>query len=203
MPTRPTLSARSFMIAAALLAAPTAAFAHTGVGDTHGFAHGFVHPISGIDHILAMVTVGIFAYQLGGRALWLVPATFVLVMAGGGALGIAGVPVPYVEVGIALSVIVLGAVVALGIQAALAVAMGLVGFFAIFHGHAHGAEMPPDAAGAAYGLGFMAATALLHLTGIGVGFLIGFAGTAYGKTVYRVAGSLVALAGVGLLTGLI
>jgi urease accessory protein len=203
MPTRPTLSARSFMIAAALLAAPTAAFAHTGVGDTHGFAHGFVHPISGIDHILAMVTVGIFAYQLGGRALWLVPATFVLVMAGGGALGIAGVPVPYVEVGIALSVIVLGAVVALGIQAALAVAMGLVGFFAIFHGHAHGAEMPPDAAGAAYGLGFMAATALLHLTGIGVGFLIGFAGTAYGNTVYRVAGSLVALAGVGLLTGLI
>lgn len=106
----------------------------------------------------------------------------------------AGVPIPHVEIGIALSVIVLGAIVALGIQARAAAAMGIGGFFAIFHGHAHGAEMPQDAAGLSYGIGFMLATALLHAVGIGIGFLVGFAGFAYGKTVYRIAGSLVAIA---------
>jgi urease accessory protein len=188
---------------AALLLAPTAAFAHTGVGDAHGVVHGFMHPVGGLDHILAIVTVGVFAWQLGGRAVWLVPATFVLVMAAGGALAVAGVTVPYVEVGIALSVIVLGAVVALGVQAPIAAAIGLVGFFAIFHGHAHGAEMPLEAAGAAYGLGFMAATALLHAVGVGMGAALGFAGTVYGKVVHRIAGSLVAVAGLGLLTHLV
>src|SRR5262245_32430164 len=97
---------------AALTLIPTAAFAHPGIGDAHGFVDGFAHPLGGLDHILAMVTVGIFAWQLGGRALWLVPATFVLAMAAGGALGMAGVPMPFVELGIAASVIVLGAMVA-------------------------------------------------------------------------------------------
>jgi urease accessory protein len=189
---------------AALVLAPTAAFAHPGVvGHTHGFVHGFLHPIGGLDHVLAMVTVGILAWQLGGRALWLVPATFVLLMAGGGALGVAAMPLPFVELGIALSVIGLGAVVALGMQAPLAAAMGLVGFFAIFHGHAHGVEMPADVTGAAYAAGFMAATALLHAFGIGIGALIGVAGSTYGKAVYRIAGTFVVLAGVGLLTGLV
>ncbi|MGH6943314.1 MAG: HupE/UreJ family protein [Geminicoccaceae bacterium] len=192
-------------LALAALAAlmPTAAFAHTGIGATTGFAHGFAHPLSGIDHILAMVTVGIFAWQLGGRALWLVPATFVGVMALGGALGIAGVSVPFVGLGIALSVAVLGAIVALGVQAPVAVAMGLVGLFAVFHGHAHGTEMPESAAGLAYGLGFMLATATLHVAGIGSGFLIGRAGERHGQLVVRSAGGAVALAGLGILAGVI
>ena len=160
-------------LAAVALLAPTAALAHTGVGDTSGFGHGFGHPISGMDHVLAMVMVGVFAAQLGGRALWLVPATFVAVMALGGALGAAGVDVPFVETGIALSVIVLGAVVALNVKAPVAAAMGLVGLFAVFHGHAHGAEMPEDAGGLAYAAGFMLATALLHATGLGFGVAIG------------------------------
>ena len=181
----------------------TAAFAHTGVGPTSGFTHGFGHPISGLDHILAMVMVGVFAWQLGGRALWLVPSTFVLVMAVGGALGVLGVNLPFVEIGIALSVVVLGAVVALDIKAPVAVAMGLVGLFAIFHGHAHGAEMPEDAGGGAYAAGFMLATTLLHVVGIGVGFLVGKAGEKYGSTLMRGAGGIAAVAGVGLLTGIL
>ena len=129
---------KGLTIAAALTLVPTAALAHPGFGEMHGFAHGFAHPLGGLDHILAMVTVGIFAWQLGGRALWLVPAAFVAAMAAGGELALTGVPVPMVETGIAASVIVLGAIVALGIKAPLAIAMGLVGLFAIFHGHAHG-----------------------------------------------------------------
>jgi len=202
MPSRSALSVLPPLTIAALLAAPTAAFAHPDVaGHVHGALNGFVHPLGGIDHILAMVTVGVFAYQLGGRALWLVPATFVLLMAGGGTLALAGIPIPLVEVGIALSVIVLGAVIALGIRAPVAVAMGLVGFFAIFHGHAHGAEMPADAAGAAFGLGFVAATALLHALGVGIGHLVGAAGARHGQLIYRMAGSVVVLAGIGMLAG--
>lgn len=194
----------SRLFAAALLAAtlaPAAAFAHTGVGETGGFLHGFGHPITGLDHVLAMVLVGVFAFQLGGRALWLVPATFVLVMAAGGALAIAGIDVPAVEIGIALSVVALGAIVAAGVKAPVAVAMAVVGLFAIFHGHAHGAEMPEDASGVAYGVGFMVATALLHALGLALGFVIGKAGDRHGALVVRSAGGLAALAGVGILTG--
>lgn len=186
---------------AALL--PTFAFAHTGVGDTHGFMHGFGHPLGGLDHMLAMVTVGIFAWQLGGRAVWAVPATFVALMAVGGALGISGVEVPFVELGIGLSVVVLGAVVAFGLKAPLALAMAVAGFFAIFHGHAHGTEMPLDAAGVAYGLGFMAATALLHLAGLGLGMAIGRFGEAHGEKVVRGAGAAVAVAGLALIGGVL
>ena len=156
----------------ALSLIPTAALAHTGAGSASGFFQGFAHPVGGLDHVLAMVTVGLLAWQLGGRALWLVPAAFVAAMALGGWLGIAGIALPHVELGIALSVVVLGAVVALGIKAPLAVAMGLAGLFAVFHGHAHGAEMPHDATGTAYAAGFLMATALLHLSGIALGFLI-------------------------------
>jgi urease accessory protein len=158
----------------ALCLVPTAALAHTGVGATSGFMHGFMHPLGGLDHLLAMVLVGLFAYQLGGRAMWLVPATFIAVMALGGFLGIAGVPVPFVEIGIALSVVVLGAIVAFGIKAPVAVAMAVVGLFAAFHGHAHGTEMPLDVSGAVYGAG-----------------------------VYRLAGGLASVAGVALLAGYI
>jgi urease accessory protein len=187
----------------AIFLAPTAAIAHTGVGDTSGFMHGFMHPLGGLDHQLAMILVGIFAYQLGGRALWLVPLTFVGVMALGGFLGVAGVRVPFIEAGIALSVIVLGAIVAFGARIPVAVAMGIVGLFAIFHGHAHGSEMPLDASGVAYGLGFMLATAILHAVGIGIGFLIGMTSKSLGNNVYRVAGGLASLAGIAILVGAI
>jgi urease accessory protein len=194
------LTRRLLALPATLALLPTAAMAHTGVGAVGGFAHGFWHPITGLDHVLAMVLIGVLAWQLGGRALWLVPATFVLVMAVGGALGIAGMALPLVELGIALSVVVLGAAVALGIRAPVAVAMGVAGLFAIFHGHAHGAEMPGDAGGLAYGIGFMIATALLHLCGLGLGYLVAAAGDRY-AVVVRSAGGLAALAGIAILTG--
>lgn len=193
---------RSFATAAALLA-PTAAFAHTGVGGTSGFLHGFTHPISGLDHILAMAMVGLLAWQIGGRALWLVPASFLALMAAGGALGAAGFGLPFVETGIALSVVVLGALVAAGVKAPVAAAMGLVGLFALFHGHAHGAEMPENAGGLAYAAGFMLATALLHVAGLGLGFLVGRAGERHGPLAVRAAGGLAAVAGLGLLAGVL
>lgn len=188
---------------AACVLAPSLAFAHTGVGQTVGFVHGFSHPISGLDHVLAMVLVGILAWQLGGRALWLVPATFVTVMTVGGTLGMMGIAVPFVEAGIAFSVIVLGAVVALGIKAPVAIMAGVVGLFAIFHGHAHGSEMPAAAGGLAYAAGFMLATAALHIAGIAAGFLIGKVSEHKGAIVMRSAGGIAALAGVALFTGLV
>lgn len=172
---------------------PTAAFAHPGHGDALGLMHGFLHPIGGLDHVLAMVAVGLFAANLGGRALWAVPLAFMALMAVGGVLGITGVNVPYVEAGIALSVVVLGAVVALGMRWPTGAAMALVGIFAIFHGHAHGSEMPVDASGAAYAGGFIVATGLLHLAGIGLGLAIRSA------PARRLGGAAVSLAGIGLL----
>jgi urease accessory protein len=193
----------SRILTIALLTAPTAALAHTGHGDTAGFAHGFTHPLGGLDHILAMVAVGVFAYQLGGRALWMVPSTFVLVMALGGLLGMADVWVPHAEVGIAVSVVVLGAVIAFGVRAPVAIAMGLAGLFAIFHGYAHGAEMPAAGSGASYAAGFLLATAMLHAAGIGLGLLVGRLSASRGHLTYRIAGSLTAVAGVLLLTHVI
>ncbi len=186
-------------IVAALSLIPTAAFAHTGIGDGHGFVHGFAHPLAGLDHVLAMVTVGLFAWQLGWRAVWLVPLSFVLAMAVGGALGMTGIPLPFVEFAIAASVIVLGAIVAAGARAPVALAMGLVGVFAIFHGHAHGTEMPLDTLGAVYAAGFVLATALLHASGLALGALIGRFGHAYGRLGYRLSGGFVAAAGAVIL----
>ncbi len=198
---RQTLPVLAMALLAALL--PSVASAHTGVGDTAGFAHGFVHPLTGLDHVLAMVMVGVFAWQLGGRALWLVPTAFVALMAVGGALGVAGTGMPMVEAGIALSVVVLGVIVALRVRAPVAIAMALVGLFATFHGHAHGAEMPGSSAGLAYGLGFMVGTALLHAGGIALGFLIGSLSERQGPLVVRAAGTATALAGIAILTGLV
>jgi len=194
---------KSSLLALAAIALPAVASAHPAIGEAAGFSHGFAHPISGLDHILAMVMVGVFAFQLGGRAVWLVPTTFVLVMALGGLLGVSGINVPFVETGIALSVVVLGAVVAFNVKAPLAAAAGIIGIFAIFHGHAHGAEMPENAAGGAYAAGFMVATALLHAAGLALGYAVGHAGKRQGVLVTRTAGSIAALAGVGLLSGLI
>lgn len=196
--TRPS---RALPALAALLLLPTVAVAHTGVGGASGFAHGFGHPLTGLDHVLAMVMVGVLAWQLGGRALWLVPGTFVAVMALGGAVGAAGLGLPLVEIGIALSVVVLGAIVAFDVRPPVAAAAAIVGVFAIFHGHAHGAEMPGDAGGLAYGAGFMIATAVLHLAGIAAGFAIAALGRRVGPALVRSVGAVSVLGGVALLTG--
>ena len=190
---------KSWLGATATILTPVVAFAHTGIGDTSGFVHGFGHPISGLDHVLAMAMVGVFAWQLGGRALWLVPMTFVGVMAVSGMLGAAGIGVPFVDIGIALSVVVLGAIVTFDVKAPIAAAVGVVGLFAMFHGHAHGAEIPDDAGGVAYAAGFMIATAILHLAGISTGFLIGTTD----KRLVRLVGGFTTIAGVALLVGVL
>ena len=136
-------------------------------GEAAGFLGGFRHPISGLDHVLAMVSVGLWGAQLGAPAIWLLPVVFPMVMAFGGFLGLAGVPLPGVEIAIALSAVLLGLAVAKEARPPLAVAAALVGFFAIFHGHAHGTELPAGQSGILYSIGFVVATGLLHLTGIG------------------------------------
>ena len=193
------------ILALATLAAfvPTAAYAHVGGDHAAGFVHGLVHPVTGLDHVLAMVLVGVFAWQLGGRALGLVPAAFIALMAVGGGLGMAGVTMPFVEAGIALSVIALGAVVAIRLRTPVALAMAVVGLFATFHGYAHGAEMPQTALGLAYGAGFVLSTALLHAAGIGLGVLMAWAANERGSIAMRAAGALSALAGVAILGGLV
>jgi urease accessory protein len=153
-----------------LLLLPSLAQAHPGLpGHAHGFSHGLLHPLTGLDHICAMVAVGLWAAQRGGRALWLVPATFVSVMIIGGTLGMGKVGIPYVEQGIAASVLVLGILIAAAIRLPVTASMAIVGLFALFHGYAHGAEMPDTASGFAYGIGFIVATASLHLAGLGLG----------------------------------
>lgn len=152
-----------------MLLAPSVAHAHVGVGPTSGFTDGLIHPFTGLDHLAAMVGVGIWAVQRGGRALWALPLTFVLVMSIGGLLGMMGLSLPFVEPGIAASVLVLGIFIAAAVRLPLIASTLLVGLFAIFHGHAHGAEMPETASGLAYGLGFVMATMLLHCSGICLG----------------------------------
>jgi urease accessory protein len=189
-------------LAGLLASVPAVASAHTGFG-THGFLHGFTHPLSGIDHLLAMVAVGVFAANLGGRALWAVPLAFMSFMAVGAAFGVAGMPVPFVEFGIALSSIVLGLAIVVRLDWPVAAAMGLVGLFAIFHGHAHGAEMPVDASGVAYAAGFVTATGLLHLAGIAIGFGIGAAAGSRARRITQAGGLAVAAAGVLVMGGAI
>jgi urease accessory protein len=190
-------------LAVLLVFFPVTAFAHVGVGGASGLAHGFSHPISGVDHVLAMVAVGLFAAHLSGRALWLVPAAFLSVMALAGMLGMAGLTLPVAEIGIGLSVVVLGLVIAFELNLSTIAAMALVGVFAIFHGHAHGAEMPESVPGLTYGAGFVCATALLHAIGIGLGLLIGRAGPIYSRRIVQAGGGAMALAGVSILTGII
>ncbi len=178
-----------------LLTFPVLAHAHPGHDHSSGFSHGLAHPINGLDHILAMVAVGLWAAQIGGRALWAVPATFVGVMALGGILGVAGFTVPFVEPGIVGSVLILGLLIAFAVRLPLAASLPLVGLFSIFHGYAHGAEMPFSASGIEYGLGFVLATAALHGIGIGIGLLIQRFTTA---PVVRFAGGAIAVTAVAL-----
>jgi urease accessory protein len=187
------------LFAAALALVPTAASAHPGLSHTHDFIHGFAHPLGGIDHVLAMIAVGLFAVQLGGRALWFVPAAFVMTMAAAGAAGMAGLALPHVELGIALSVLVLGAVIALRVGMPVGAAMAMVALFAVFHGYAHGIEMTAGEGATAvlYGAGFVAATALLHGAGIAAGLLA--AGTPQSARIAQLTGSAMTLAGAALL----
>ena len=161
-----------FLSAAALMAMAGLAEAHTGHGAT-GFMHGFTHPFTGYDHITAMVAVGLFAAIIGGRARYLVPLSFVSMMMLGAVLALAGFSVPFVEAGITASMFVLGGVVLLRWRAPVALAMALCGFFAVFHGFAHGAEMPVDTSGFEYGAGFVLATAFLHGIGLSAGLFAG------------------------------
>jgi urease accessory protein len=151
------------------LLAPRSALAHTGVSTTHDLLHGLEHPLTGLDHILAMFAVGLWAAQRGGRAIWFVPLTFVLVITLGGALGMSGVSLPFVEQGIAISVLILGVFIAAAVRMPLTISAAIVGLFAISHGYAHGTEIPITASGLTYTVGFIAATFALHATGISVG----------------------------------
>ena len=183
---------------AALVFAANPGFAHVGQ-DLGGLAAGLLHPISGLDHIAAMVAVGLWGGILGAPAIWLLPIIFPLAMAVAGAAGAAGIPLPGVEVGIALSGVVLGSMVLFAVKPPLWIAAVLVGIFAVFHGHAHGAELPAAANPMVYAVGFVVSTGLLHLIGIAIGQLGKWP---TGKIVVRAAGAAIAIAGGAFLTGL-
>ena len=172
------------------------ALAHAETGKASGFLSGIKHPISGLDHVLAMIAVGIWGAQLGKPAIWILPVTFPMVMAFGGMLGLMGLPIPGVEVGIALSALLLGIMVFGEFRPPLVVAAILVGFFAVFHGHAHGTELPAGASGLHYSIGFVMATGCLH----GLGILIGVVHRwKTGKVALRAVGAGIACAGLWFL----
>lgn len=181
---------RVVAFALALVAMPV--LAHVQQGQAAGFLTGLAHPVSGFDHVLAMVAVGLWGAQLGAPAIWLLPVTFPMVMAVGGFLGLVGIPVPGVEVGVALSAVALGLAVATSWRPPLALAALLVAFFAVFHGHAHGNELPEGQSGLTYSIGFVVATGLLHLGGIAIGVIHRWSA---GRLTLRVLGAAVAAAG--------
>jgi urease accessory protein len=182
------------------IAATSPAIAHTGIGlfGESGFAAGFSHPLLGMDHLLAMLGIGIWGAQLGGRAIWAVPAAFLGVMIAGAGLALSGAMLPMVEFGIGGSVLVIGGLIAFGARLPLALAMGLAGLFALFHGHAHGTELPGFAHPAAYGAGFALATALLHGAGFGIAALLRAPAA---RLPLRVGGAMMAAIGGSYLLG--
>jgi urease accessory protein len=175
-----------------LLASATATWAHAEHGAATGFLAGMAHPVSGFDHVLAMVAVGLWGAQLGNPALWALPVVFPLIMACGGLLGLLGLPLPGVEFGIALSGVVLGFAVATRKRPPLWLAIALVAIFAIFHGHAHGTELPEGADGLRYSLGFVIATGALHACGIAIGMVQKLP---HGAQVLRGLGAIVGIGG--------
>lgn len=191
--------AARLLAVAALAASATPVFAHTGAAPhTHGLLAGLAHPLGGVDHVLAMVAVGLWAGLVGGRAALAWPAAFVTAMAVAAMAGMAGLDLPFAEIAIATSVVALGLAVALGVRVPVVAGAAACGLFAVAHGWTHGAEMPADAAGLAYGAGFVVATAALHAVGLG---LAAVSQRHLSPRVTRLAGSTVALAGVALLTG--
>lgn len=172
--------------------------AHDAGASGAGFVSGLAHPVSGLDHIAAMVAVGVWGAQLGRPALWLLPVMFPIVMALGGFLGLIGVPLPGVEIGIAASAIVLGAMVAAAVRPPLWTGVLLVSAFAIFHGHAHGTELPEDQSGLLYSIGFVLSTGLLHAAGIGLGLINHWP---RGGTILRALGGVITAAGAYFMWG--
>jgi len=190
----PTLRRLAVCLAALLAATP--ALAHPG-DPGHGIAHGFAHPFGGLDHLLAMLAVGAWAAQLGGRARWLVPAGFVGAMMLGAVAGLVGIALPLVEAGIAASVLLLGLMVALVVRMPTGVSAALVAIFAVFHGHAHGSELPVGESALAYALGFVAATVALHGAGLAAGLL----SSRLGRGLVRAGGAGAAAAGLAMMLG--
>jgi urease accessory protein len=193
---RPNILALGMLLVAVLW--PLGAWAHVGSGEAGGFLTGLQHPVSGFDHVLAMIAVGLWGAQLGAPALWILPVVFPMMMAMGGMLGLMGIPIPGVEVGIAVSAIVLGFMVLTEARLKIQLAMVIVAFFAIFHGHAHGTELPAGQSGLRYSIGFVAATGCLHGAGITIGLIHRWPA---GRVVLRGAGSLVCAAGIYFLVG--
>jgi urease accessory protein len=173
------------------------AWGHAETGVAGGLVSGFLHPIFGLDHLVAMVAVGLWGAQLGAPAIWVLPITFPMVMAFGALLGVAGIPLPAVELGVSASALVLGVMVLLAARPPLTLAAAVVAAFAVLHGHAHGTELPGAANALAYGIGFVVSTGLLHLCGILIGVLVSWPA---GARVVRACGGAVAACGVYFLT---
>jgi urease accessory protein len=187
---RPTAARTALLLAGGMLAMPV--LAHEQQAQAAGWAAGLLHPVSGLDHVLAMVAVGLWGAQLGAPAIWLLPVTFPLVMALGGFLGLVGVPLAGVEIGIAVSAILLGSMVATQSRPPLPLAAAIVGVFAVFHGHAHGTELPAGQSGLLYSAGFVVATGCLHAAGVLIGLVHRWP---WGRPALRVAGAGIAAAG--------
>lgn len=186
-------TALTFWISMVTVLWPLYAWAHVGSGEAGGFLTGLQHPVSGLDHVVAMIAVGLWGAQLGNPALWVLPVLFPMMMAGGGMLGLMGIPLPGVEIGIAISAIVLGTMVFAEARLKIQLAMVIVAFFAIFHGHAHGTELPAGQSGLLYSMGFVASTGCLHGVGITIGLIHRWQA---GRLALRGAGSLVCAAGI-------
>lgn len=192
--------ARSSSLTLLLLASavPSLALAHTGIG--HGFMQGVTHPMGGMDHLLAMVAVGLLAGRAGGAALWQIPASFIAMMACGTLIGMASIGLPFIEVGIALSIAVFGAMLASRCNPTLLLTTLAVGFFALFHGHAHGSEAAENISGLAYAAGLLSMSALLHACGAAAAMLLM---RMHQSSALRLSGGALAVAGIGLLAGLV
>ena len=188
-----------FLLIAVCFTLAGPALAHSGDGYGGGFIAGFTHPILGWDHVAAMVAVGLWGAFLGAPAIWILPVVFPLVMAFGAVAGILGIPVPAVETGIALSAVVLGLMIVFTVKPPIWVAAVIVGAFAIFHGYAHGTELPATVNAFAYAVGFVISTGLLHLIGIAFGLLVKWPA---GRVAVRGAGGVISLAGIAFLTGM-
>lgn len=199
----PMTNKYSVPVVAVGLLIPSFAYAHAGIGEAGSFLHGLAHPATGLDHVCAMLAVGLWAAQTGGRSLWAMPLTFAGVMALGGALPALGIGLPFVERGIALSVLMLGVLIAASVRLPLWLGGSMVGLFALWHGHAHGVEMPALAAGMPYAAGFVLATIALHATGIAFGLGMQRRGR-WSRTrerLVRLAGTCIALCGTYLALG--
>jgi len=188
----------NLLLISLLILIPEIALAHAPEGAGGGFVTGFLHPIMGVDHLVAMVAVGLWGAFLGERALWILPIVFPSIMAVGAAFGIVGLEIPLVEFVIALSGVVLGALIALRVRAPLAIAMVLVGIFAIFHGYAHGVEMPEQISAITYSAGFVIGTGLLHLAGVAIGFATRLP---RGELLVRGCGGVISAIGLSYLVG--